>query len=1010
MIIGTEDVIWFLLDYKKTHPKILSNLLERLSQDGLDGEIFQIGGTKRPIWKVSIGNGNVICFTIGVGYKNSEEVRIIYAGSEINCPDFIELATIAGEADNDSKSSIGIILDKKFAPKFPMNAAAKIEEEKHKLKDYLIEDLQEYVPKSTEPLYGSKFRFLSSPQSGFKSLSLQSPDDLPLRLGPRQLELLDAPRPLLIQGVAGSGKTTVIIHSAFRRIIEEGENSSVLIVVYQNSLKQFASALIASLAGGKDRVPGIEIYTYHELCDILANSVGLSNFSWANEKHLINSLRFQRKDAGISKAVTIPELLEEIRASIKGRSIDIEKPLISLKTYMSLDQNELHVSSEFKHKAYIVAKKHQEFLIERGLVDDMDAARILFSKRNHEELKKWDYVYIDEVQDYTLVQLIFMSSLAKSAESLVFAGDEHQVIHASQFSWKRVIEALKISTGMRKYHQYSLDTNYRNTVPIIDISQTVLRHRAERLKLPSPSPPITNQPIIPKPLRIKVSQQQYEELVKRLAEEIPSLGIIYPTENEVVKTKWKLKGIDFRRGFSPKSVKGLEFEVVCLLKFGKFYSDLISGRPCYSTSTEMFRFNQVYVSLTRPRKLLILIDLESKNFHLWDDPLYKGKYIEIENIDELISRASAESITSDILGWKLTAMDFERQEAFAPAAECWERAGIWNRGAICYKQIQEFDEAIRCYLMIDAFDDAAILYEQSEKYSKAAKLWEKANNWEKAAICWEKLERYESAIKAWEKTANSQREFRARAIFSEKQKDYKSAGLFWEKINNFKRAAECREELGDFEYAYNLWKKSGNKSRALIAKAKKYELEGDFENAVSFWIKLQNWQNVALSYERLKKFQEAYNYWEKTKDTTSQSLVRSIILEKEGNLSEAYEIRNVIRRGTMKNFENTIQEAKYYYRSGKRLEERLQKYSNMKIKKFKGKRNKRRRGESYKDIVTYYRNASSTWKTAADELEEVLNKFIRLGIMFKQEDRWLAKIEYARSQWTICSNLSGESK
>lgn len=1008
-IIATEPALSFLINFQRTHSQSLRTLLSRLSTTGAESEVFHIHGSSRPIWKFPITDREVAFCTIGISETTSEEVRIIFAGPASDSPSLIEIADMAGEIDLSSNFITGEIIAHLSSGSFPSSPAAFVTQTPSSLSDYLSGTLHQHHIGTPESLNGRKFRVVVTNQTDIRTFDLHAPDDFPLRLSPQQYELLDAPRPLLIQGVAGSGKTTVVVHASFRRFIEEGETCRILVVAYQNTLKHYISALIASLAEGKDRVPQIEVHTFQELCDHLASYLSLPSFSWVKESDIMNSLRLLRKEAGLTNKIRLPELLEEIRACLKGCSLDSNTPLVPLVTYASENRNHLHFSSDAKLKAYEIAQKHQAYLRARDFQDEMDAAQRLLSYSAKKHLPQWDHVFVDEVQDYTLVQLAFLSSLSKTPEGLVFAGDEHQVVRASQFSWSRVTEALQAVGYLGEYHRFDIQTNYRNTVPIIDFSHALLQHRAERLRVPTPSRALTNQPLTPPPLRIVVRRKEYAALVASLAEQIPSLGVIYPTDQEVSKNKWKLKTIAFRRGFSPQSVKGLEFEAVCLVGFGHAFSDLTTGQPFQTPATEMFRFNQVYVSLTRPRRLLILIDTTSNGAQLWDEPRYKSIYKQMASSREIASFAIAECVTSDESSWSLSAMDFERQEAFAPAAECWQRAGLWKRAATCFRALKEWDEAITCYLKVSDYREAATLLEHLSRHAQAAELWSKTQRWDREAYCWERLDRYDLAVIAWEKTGDARNTLNAKAILAESQRDYAVASKYWATLESFDNAAECAEKAFLFEDASNLWKNAGKTAKALRAQAYFLEQRELYSDAAELWITLHDYGKGAAALEHAGRFQEAHDLWNKINDNYSAKLTLSMLLEASGEISAAVKLRIEVENSVsavfayhgdeaIKNEQEGSRQLRYFRKTGPQI-------------KLGGRG---RHGKKVKHVaqqmrrIPYYRFAIESWQKGVDELTNMIDRFSRLGLTPTKYDYWLLRIDEAQNRITKCLKLENQ--
>jgi len=83
-----------------------------------------------------------------------------------------------------------------------------------------------------------------------------------------------------------------------------------------------------------------------------------------------------------------------------------------------------------------------------------------------------------------------------------------------------------------------------------------------------------------------------------------------------------------------------------------------------------------------------------------------------------------------------SAIDFEAQRAYAPAAECWERAGDPESAAAAYEKGSRPEKAIMLYKALGKLSAAARIAEQLENFAEAAKLYTVDGQWEKGAQCW----------------------------------------------------------------------------------------------------------------------------------------------------------------------------------------------------------------------------------------------------------------------------------
>ncbi len=292
----------------------------------------KVSGMSRPLWVLDVSQEISLAFTIGVGEGGEEEVRILYAGPSSEIPTRLELMSQAGELDLHRGAHAGQVLASRLAM-LPEKAWALFASDHETLDDYLVR--RPLTQPAMESLSGARFRVLAP--SNFVSGNFGSlpPEDLPLRLGPRQIQLLDARRPLLVQGVAGSGKTTVLTHFAVRRLAE-GRSERALFVVFNEGLRQYVHSLLSSLGGGRGLPEGLSVLTFREICSCAYRKLALDDPHWIDGSQIVATLRVARQQAGLAAQITIDELLDEIRANIKGPSLDPQSPLIPYSEYESV--------------------------------------------------------------------------------------------------------------------------------------------------------------------------------------------------------------------------------------------------------------------------------------------------------------------------------------------------------------------------------------------------------------------------------------------------------------------------------------------------------------------------------------------------------------------------------------------------------------------------------------------------------------------------------------------------
>jgi len=563
-----------------------------------------------------------------------------------------------------------------------------------------------------------------------------------------QDRLMHAPRPLLVQGIAGSGKTTLLAKLAHRRTVEQPEHATptgqnrVLVVAYTAELRDYIAGQLLVMFRA-DRLPAqLEVVAWRELCERLLEPLDEPPFEWA-QAGLRQSLRQYRREQGLSTAFDLDELVEEIRAVLKGSpQANPRSPMLRLRDYEALEAGaDRNATPALRKQFHTVARAYQAALGKH--VDDMDAARILFHQR--QKLERWDHVLVDEAQDYTHIQLALLSAIAERPEGLTFVGDVHQVVYPSGFDWKRIGNALHSAFGKGiSAPVRCLEDCHRNPRGVYRLGQAVLELRAVDLGIQVPKWGRQPRVLGGRPIRLRLPPAEVEPLLASMANAIGSLGVVHPPSSAApTSIPSSLTGrIRFRRAYVPGTVKGLEFDIVVLVGFEGHYGRRLLRDQTGTPATRGGQYSEIFTSVMRTRVQLILIDVDTAHTGLWDQPLLTRRIDRVprERLDEVIQ----EQTVSGPTGWRRAARKAEDQKDWEAAAECWERGErLADAGkALRRAATKAGDDEPR---QLELLRDAAALYQRAGDPGGAAKTWRLAGRLREAARAWEEAERYEDA-------------------------------------------------------------------------------------------------------------------------------------------------------------------------------------------------------------------------------------------------------------------------
>lgn len=483
----------------------------------------------------------------------------------------------------------------------------------------------------------------------------------PVRLTKQQRECVTYPddRPLLIRGIPGSGKTTVLLERA-EYLLRNGERLSdgpkVLFLTYSNLLTRYIQQL--ALESG---CPSIQAQTFHAwglqlLADIgIKSQGGVVTDDYLNGNHeRTDFIKYAcntvakyypeltpppipvpgtRKGQQPSKYVELmakvkflAEEFEWIKGLGKDKDRYLREPRIGRGTGIQVQR---------QHREWIwkVFEIYNNLLRSRKRFDFDDIALLLI-ENNHRiprDLRP-THVLVDEAQDLTVMQLKAIASLA--LRSLTIAADKGQSIYQRNFTWA----SLGINVRGRTR---SLDRTFRSTRQIIRLANSLQRYDPLVLKRDEEFVPAV-EPDIDGPVPKLYMAQTLDEQVKQVVGWVVQLRRTFPDDTIAIIAPFRSVLSDYVEalqhvGIHPQilkeeegadvvspgvklvtfhSAKGLEFDHVAVtcLKDGQ-----VPTRPPRGASEDDIEEHlaterrKVYVAMTRARLTLALFAVGPKS-------------------------------------------------------------------------------------------------------------------------------------------------------------------------------------------------------------------------------------------------------------------------------------------------------------------------------------------------------------------------------------------------------------
>lgn len=279
-----------------------------------------------------------------------------------------------------------------------------------------------------------------------------------------QQQIYSLPTPLILIGSAGSGKTVLTLEKMKEAI------GDVLYVTRSAYLADNSRDLYYGMNYQNDEQE-VSFLSFREFLDSIevpdTRELTFGEFSAWFARH--------RRASGLKDA---HQLFEEINGVITGSSA--ESAWLTEEEYVALGIRQSIYAAEDRPKVYALFRKYLKHLEAIGRHD----VNVLSHQYQASAQPVWDYVVIDEVQDFTNVQLHLVLRTLREPTQFILCGDSNQIVHPNFFSW----------AGLKRYFFQRSDqeapgevmrvlaTNYRSSQQVTEMANRILRLKTARFR------------------------------------------------------------------------------------------------------------------------------------------------------------------------------------------------------------------------------------------------------------------------------------------------------------------------------------------------------------------------------------------------------------------------------------------------------------------------------------------------------------------------------------------------
>jgi len=531
--------------------------------------------------------------------------------------------------------------------------------------------------------------------------------------------LFSFPTPFIVIGPAGSGKTALTLEKM------KTLKGSILYTTLSSYLTENSANLFYANNYDNDRL-NIDFLSYKEFLESLhiikGKEAGFRVFnSWFNRHRQKTSIRDAHK------------LYEEFKGVITGYNID--KSFMSEEEYLDLGIKQSIFIEEERKQAYGLFRKYLQFLKENGYYD--------INIISHQWLPlckpRYDFIVVDEVQDFTNIQLYLILQALKKPTQFILCGDSNQIVHPNLFSWSNV-KSMFYLNEIKGNNINILKTNYRNSASVTSTANALLKIKNARFGSIDKESTYLISSVSNDKGKVNFFKDDPEikkELNRKTHKSTSYAVLVMRHEDKSIARKY----FNTPLVFSIQEAKGLEYDNIIMLNFvsenSKVFREIIKGvdkndvesekltfsrsKDKKDKSLESYKFyiNSFYVGITRAVKNIYLIESDAKH-----------PFFELLGFIESKKQVNIQQESSSDEDWQKEANKLEKQGKNEQAEEI--RKNILGTQQPEWEPItpQNIDELKEKALEPDNFNKKAkdklfhyaLLYNETEFIDKLAEL------------------------------------------------------------------------------------------------------------------------------------------------------------------------------------------------------------------------------------------------------------------------------------------------
>jgi len=436
-----------------------------------------------------------------------------------------------------------------------------------------------------------------------------------------QAEIISSNRyPQFISGSAGTGKTTVLFQKLCGMAQSKGD---ILYITISRTLKEDFQRVYEKFKP-KQETARITFLTIDELYKLLlpghrkaaAQEQFLAELGSLCQKKNVNPQDVWCEIEGIIKSHL--GLTDQTTISFLEQLVNSDATTLSSQHYCDVKPKYSYFPVEVRDKIYEIAALYDMWLTEQGLADiNQLAAEII----RLDTKKKYDLIIIDEVQDFTELQLYTLMMLAKAPTRMIFCGDINQNVRPTFFMFERLYN-IYYSLGCKnaKENMYTLTKNYRSCKEIVVLLNRILDEQGRRIGFQGAKEDEGIHEVGFRdghsPLVIESTNENLNNILEAIFDKHYAIAVTpdEQTRDALATLFPEAEG----RIFTVQEAKGLEYDVVFTINITSAY-EREWRKILYEKNVKRQRrlrrfFGYIYVAASRARNHLVIAEEQNSPF------------------------------------------------------------------------------------------------------------------------------------------------------------------------------------------------------------------------------------------------------------------------------------------------------------------------------------------------------------------------------------------------------------